>query len=81
MRVNYAMVFVADMDRAVAFYRDVVGLPLRFQSPHWTEFETDGATLALHPAEAVATSTQQGPRAGACRPGSASTISMHSIAA
>ena len=29
MRVNYAIVFVSDMKRAVSFYRDVVGLPLR----------------------------------------------------
>jgi len=48
MRVNYAIVFVSDMVRSVAFYRDVVGLPLRFESPGWTEFATEGATLALH---------------------------------
>jgi catechol 2,3-dioxygenase-like lactoylglutathione lyase family enzyme len=29
MRVNDAIVFVSDMDRSVAFYRDVAGLPLR----------------------------------------------------
>ena len=52
MRVNYAIVFVSDMQRSVAFYRDVVGLTLRFQTSHWTEFATDGATLALHAAEA-----------------------------
>jgi catechol 2,3-dioxygenase-like lactoylglutathione lyase family enzyme len=33
MRVNYAIVFVADMKRSVAFYRDVVGAPLKFESP------------------------------------------------
>jgi lactoylglutathione lyase len=44
--------FVADMDRAVAFYRDVVGLPLKFQSPEWSEFATGETTLALHPASA-----------------------------
>ena len=48
MRVNYAIVFVSDMSRSVAFYRDAVGLPLRFESPGWTEFATEGATLALH---------------------------------
>ena len=26
MRVSYAIVFVGDMNRSVAFYRDVVGL-------------------------------------------------------
>ncbi len=47
-RINYVIVFVSDMSRAVEFYRDVVGLPLRFDSPEWTEFDTAGATLALH---------------------------------
>jgi len=48
MKVNYAIVFVSDMKRSVCFYRDVIGLPMKFESPHWTEFETGGATLALH---------------------------------
>ena len=48
MRVNYAIVFVSDMNRSVEFYRDVLGLPLKFETPGWTEFATDGATLALH---------------------------------
>ena len=51
MRVSYAIVFVSDMPRSVAFYRDVVGLPLRFESPGWSEFATEGATLALHRGE------------------------------
>lgn len=38
------------MDRAVAFYRDVIGLPLKFQSPEWSEFATGEITFALHPA-------------------------------
>jgi predicted enzyme related to lactoylglutathione lyase len=49
-RLTYVMKFVADMDAAVAFYRDRVGLTLRFQSPGWTEFDTGESTLALHPA-------------------------------
>ena len=71
MRVNYAIVFVSDMKRAVSFYRDVLGLPLRFESPGWTEFATDGATLALHVSEAPNPergNTQSVP-AGRCRPG------------
>jgi predicted enzyme related to lactoylglutathione lyase len=49
-KLAYAMMFVADMDRAVAFYRDVIGLELKFQSPGWSEFKTGETTLALHPA-------------------------------
>src|SRR5262245_26367063 len=59
------------MKRSVSFYRDVLGLPLRFESPGWTEFATEGATLALHTAEG-APAGKDGPqevRAGRCRPG------------
>jgi catechol 2,3-dioxygenase-like lactoylglutathione lyase family enzyme len=50
MRLNYAIKFVSDMDAAVAFYRDTLGLAVRFQSPFWTELDTGETTLALHPA-------------------------------
>ena len=50
MKLTYAIHFVADMERAVAFYRDTLGLPLKFASPHWSEFDTGETTLALHPA-------------------------------
>ena len=33
MRVSYAIVFVSDMQASVAFYRDVLDMPLRFESP------------------------------------------------
>jgi predicted enzyme related to lactoylglutathione lyase len=39
-KLSYVIEFVGDMDRAVKFYRDVVGLPLKFQSPGWSEFST-----------------------------------------
>jgi lactoylglutathione lyase len=48
--LTHVIVYVADMDRAVRFYRDVIGLPLRLQSPGWSEFSTGETTLALHPA-------------------------------
>lgn len=71
MRVNYAIVVVSDMKRAVSFYRDVLGLPVKFESPGWTEFATDGATLALHPGERSNTEegNPQRVHAGRCRPG------------
>ncbi len=53
-RLNYAIVFVSDMKRSVAFYRDVLGLPLKFESPHWTEFANQGSAIALHLADADA---------------------------
>ena len=42
------MVMVSDMKRSVAFYRDLLGIPLKFESPDWTEFVTGSTTLALH---------------------------------
>ncbi|MBI4468601.1 MAG: VOC family protein [Acidobacteria bacterium] len=71
MRLNYAIVHVSDMERAVLFYRDVLGLPLKFESPGWTEFATEGATLALHAAR-ESNPELENPRplpAGRCRPG------------
>ena len=59
MRIQYSILFVSDMQRAVAFYRDVLGLPLRFESPHWTEFATEGASLALHLADQAALCSSQ----------------------
>ena len=50
MRLNYAIKFVSDMDAAVAFYRDRLGLAPTFQSPFWSEFDTGETKLALHPA-------------------------------
>ena len=47
-KLNYAIKFVKNMDRAVAFHRETLGLPLKFQSPEWSEFATGDVTLALH---------------------------------
>ena len=71
MRVNYAIVFVSDMSKSVAFYKDIVGLPLKYKSPHWTEFATQGATLALHVSDEPrsAGDSQDLEAPGSCRPG------------
>ena len=50
MKLSYVIKFVADMNRAVKFYRDVLGLSLKFESPGWSEFVTGETTLSLHPA-------------------------------
>src|SRR5260370_37203445 len=42
------VIYVSDMQRSTAFYRDTLGLPLKFSSPGWTEFNNTGTTLALH---------------------------------
>ena len=41
---------VADMNRAVAFYRDVLGFPLEHESPFWSSFRVnDSLMIGLHP--------------------------------
>ena len=49
MKLSYAIKYVADMDKAIAFHRDRLGLTLAFQSPFWSEFATGETRLALHP--------------------------------
>ena len=68
-KVDYVMVNVSEMSRSVAFYRDTLGLALKFESPGWSEFETGGTTLALHagaPAAASAGVPLAKPAAGTC---------------
>jgi lactoylglutathione lyase len=65
-KVDYIMVNVADMSRSVAFYRDVIGLPLKFESPGWSEFQTGATTLALHLGARAKTQPPDGPTAGTC---------------
>jgi lactoylglutathione lyase len=47
-QVSYIMVVVSNMKKSVEFYRDILGIPLKFESEDWTEFETGATTLALH---------------------------------
>jgi lactoylglutathione lyase len=67
---SHAIIFVSDMDRSIAFYRDVLGLPVRFESAKWTEFDTPGCTLALHLADDLgpAGPPQDAIPAGVCHP-------------
>jgi predicted enzyme related to lactoylglutathione lyase len=46
-KINMVMIGVKDMQRAVDFYRSTLGLPLKFQTPTYSEFKTGGAVLAL----------------------------------
>ena len=55
MKKAYVTIMVADMDRAVDFYTQVVGLyeDLRF-GDNWAEVVTKGITIGLHPKKADA---------------------------
>ena len=59
-KLDYIIIFVSDMQRSTEFYRELLGLPLKFSSPGWTEFATGSTTIALHPARDAAQSSLQG---------------------
>jgi lactoylglutathione lyase len=46
-RVDYVILYVADLERSIAFYRDVVGLPFKFEDHGYAEFATEPTRLAL----------------------------------
>ena len=50
--IAFSCYAVSDFDRALAFYRDTIGLPLSFamppcDGPRWAEFEIGGAALSI----------------------------------
>lgn len=45
--IKYVL-WVQNMDRAVAFYRDTMGLEEGFASPDWSELRFGGAIIGLH---------------------------------
>lgn len=49
MRLAYVNVAVSDLDRSVAFFRDRIGLALKFSDAEfgYAEFDTPGAGFAL----------------------------------
>jgi lactoylglutathione lyase len=70
-RLTHCIIFVSDMQRSIRFYRDVLGLALKFETPEWTELGGEGVTLALH---AAGKSNSPPPRdgkpiGGICQPG------------
>lgn len=42
------MLMAQDMDRAIGFYRDVIGLEVKFESHEWSELAYGDAIIALH---------------------------------
>lgn len=50
--IDHVYYWTSDMDRAVAFYETILGLPLlRRAGNEWAEFQTEGIRLALHGTE------------------------------
>src|SRR5271165_353608 len=69
-KLSYVILFVSDMERSVAFYRDVLGWPLTWQSPERTVFATEGIILALqYASKPSGAAAVQGDLAGRCQLG------------
>jgi predicted enzyme related to lactoylglutathione lyase len=51
---------VSDMDRALAFYRDVLNLDVRMQESDWSEVDAGGLTIGLNARESASGSSSGG---------------------
>ena len=58
--VGYVILFVADLERSVAFYRDVIGLPFKLHGDGYAEFATDGTRFGLYDRNRLGELTGQG---------------------
>ena len=48
-KLTTIVLIVKDMDRSVAFYRDVIGLTLEMHTPYWSSLSAGNILLGLHP--------------------------------
>jgi lactoylglutathione lyase len=48
-KLGLVMIVVRDMERSVAFYRDVLGLKLLLKQNNWTQFDAGNIIIGLHP--------------------------------
>jgi lactoylglutathione lyase len=62
-QVGYLILFVADLERSIRFYRDVIGLPFKLQGDGYVEFATRGARFGLYDRNRLKELTGQGPDA------------------
>ena len=53
-RVGNVILAVKDLDKSIAFYHDIIGLPIKNQRRSWVDLGTSGALLSLHPASLTA---------------------------
>ena len=48
-KLGIVMIVVRDMERSVAFYRDVLGLKLLIHQENWSQFDAGNIIIGLHP--------------------------------
>jgi len=44
-------ILVSDLDKAIKFYTEILGLRLRYKSEHWATVKAPGVDIGLHPAK------------------------------
>jgi lactoylglutathione lyase len=62
-RVGAAILLVENMERSIAFYRDILGMKIKEDLPDWVEFvnESQRAVLALHSVRRKSTRSSRSP--------------------
>ena len=53
-KVGNVILAVKDLDKSLAFYNEIIGLPIKNQRRSWIDLGTSGALLSLHPASLTA---------------------------
>ncbi len=53
-KVGNVILAVGDIDKSLAFYHEIIGLPIKNQRRSWVDLGTSGALLSLHPASLTA---------------------------
>ena len=53
-KVGNVILAVKDIDKSMAFYHDLIGLPIKNQRRSWVDLGKSGALLSLHPASLTA---------------------------
>ena len=53
-KVGNVILAVKDIDKSIAFYHDLIGLPIKNQRRSWVDLGKSGALLSLHPASLTA---------------------------
>jgi lactoylglutathione lyase len=56
----FTIFYVDDVNRATAFYRDIIGLPLAYSARGWVQFGVNGNGLVLHPKTAAQKESPRG---------------------
>lgn len=59
--IDHIIIYITDMEKAINFYTEILGLPLRMKSPHWSEVggEHNGMYIGLHLSDNVERTTKE----------------------